>query len=265
LRLIYRKSRLLVAAAVVPLVAEACSSSSKPAATGSTTIKSVGGASSKTYTVGVLTDLTGPGSTSASTVPAGVKAGVGLAATEGYHINYVVADTGTSPAQALTAAERLVDQDHVFAVIADSSITFAAAPFLAAHRIPVVGAAVDATEWITECNMFSISGTEDFTKVYSVFGTMMKDLGVTNLASIGYGMSPSSSDVAKGDAIAAQDEGIKVGHLNANFAFGSTNAGSAVLAIKSAGSNGLISPIEQNTEFALVNALLQDGVNLKPS
>ena len=266
--MIARKVSLLVAVAAVLMVAGGCSSSSKPAATSSTTTKSATGSantgsSSKTYTVGVLTDITGGGSTSASTTPAGVKAGVGLAATEGYHINYVVADTGSSPAQALTSAERLVDQNHVFAVIADSSVAFGAAPFLAAHGIPVVGTAVDANEWITDRNMFSISGTEDFSKVYSQFGTMLKDLGVTNLAAIGYGISPSSSEVAQGSALAAQDVGIKVGYLNSNFPFGGTNAGPAALAIKSAGSNGLISPIEANTEFALVQALRQDGVNLK--
>ena len=31
----------------------------------------------------------------------------------------------------------------------------------------MVGTAVDANEWITDRNMFSISGTEDFSKVYS--------------------------------------------------------------------------------------------------
>lgn len=251
--MIRRKWKWFAALAAIMMVAAACSSS-----------KSASGSSGgTTLTVGVLSDLTGLGSTSASTIPAGVKVGVGLAASEGYHINYVVADTGTNPAEALAAAKRLVDQNHVFAVIANSSITFAAAPFLASHGIPVVGAGVDATEWITDRNMFSVIGNLDFTRVYSVWGMILKKLGVTNLASLGYSISPSSSDTAKGDAVSAQLAGIKVGYLNAAFPFGSTNVGPAALAIKAAGSNGLITSIEQNTEFALVNALRQEGAPIK--
>jgi branched-chain amino acid transport system substrate-binding protein len=263
---------MLAAAATLLVVAGACSSSSKPSSSsattsppGSTSASSTGSStgSSKTYTVGVLADITGPGAPSSGTLPEGVKAGVGWAASQGYHINYVVADAGTSSSGALAAAQRLVDEDHVFAVIANSSMTFGAAPFLAAHGVPVVGAAVDATEWIADRNMFSIIGTENFSGVFTQFGQIMKDLGVTNMATIGYGISPSSADTAKGSALSAQDAGIKVGYINTNFPFGSTNVGPVALAIKSAGSNGLISPIIQNTEFALVQALRQDGANLK--
>jgi branched-chain amino acid transport system substrate-binding protein len=278
--MIHRRAALFAAAATLLVVAAACSSSSKPSSSGSTTptTKSASGSatgtssgsaaggttgSGTTYTLGVLADITGAGSPSSGTLPQGVKAGVGLAAQEGYHIKYVVADAGTSTAGALAAAQKLVDENHVFAVVANSSMTFAAAPFLAAHGIPVVGAAVDATEWIADRNKFSIIGTEDFTKVFTQFGLILKDLGVTNMATIGYGISPSSSATAKGSALSAQDAGIKVGYLNANFPFGGTDVGPTALAIKSAGSNGLISPIIQNTEFALVQALRQDGVDLK--
>ena len=47
----------------------------------------------------------------------GVKAGIGVAASEGYKINYVVADSQTSPTVALAGAQKLVEQDHVFAVL----------------------------------------------------------------------------------------------------------------------------------------------------
>jgi ABC-type branched-subunit amino acid transport system substrate-binding protein len=259
----------LVAVAAIAMVAAACSSSSKSTSgsaggtTGSAGSTGSTGGNGKTLTVGVLTDLTGLGSTSAHTLPEGVKVGVGWAASQGYNIKYVVTDTATSPAQALTSAQKLVTQDHVFAVIANSAITFAAAPFLASHGIPVVGAGVDATEWITDRNMFSVIGDLDFTRVYSVWGEILKRLGVTNLASLGYSISPSSADTAKGNAISAQLAGLKVGYLNANFPFGGTNVGPAALAIKAAGSDGLITSIEQNTEFALVDALRNEGAPIK--
>jgi branched-chain amino acid transport system substrate-binding protein len=243
---------LLALAAATLLVAASCSSSSNSSS-----------GNGHTYTVGVLADLTGPAATNTLTMPIGVKAGVGLAATKGYTIKYDVADTTSSPTGALTAAQRLVDQDHVFAVLAYSALTFSASDFLASQGVPVIGAAVDGNEWITQRNMFSILGTEDYTKVTTTLGLIMKHLGATNMGSIGYSISPSSTEVAKGSAISAQAAGIKVGYLNANFPFGSTNVGPIAIAMKNANIDSLTGSIETNTEFALINALRQEGVNLK--
>jgi branched-chain amino acid transport system substrate-binding protein len=211
----------------------------------------------------VLTDLTGLAASAESTTPVGVKAGVGLVNSEGYHIKYVVADAASSPAGALAAAQRLVAQDHVFAVIAVSGLTFAAAPYLASHGIPVLGAATDGPEWITTRNMFSVFGTQDFTKVETTDGLFFKSVGVTNLASLGYGIVPSAAESSKGAAVSAQEAGIKVGYLNANFPFGSTNVEPVALAMKAAGVDGFTGSVEENTSFALVEALKQLGVNLK--
>ncbi len=91
----------IAAGAVMLVVAAGCSSSSKPSSTSPT---SGGGSSSsgggKTITVGVLTDLTGLASTNSTTFPQGIKAGVALAAKDGYTIKYDVVDTASSPATA---------------------------------------------------------------------------------------------------------------------------------------------------------------------
>jgi ABC-type branched-subunit amino acid transport system substrate-binding protein len=243
-----------IAAALI-VVAAGCSSSSKsPHPTG---------AASKPITIGVIADLTGLASTDDTTVAQGVAAGVGLAAKQGYNIRYVVTDSATSPATALSDAKRLVDEDHVFAVVLISALGFSAAPYLASRGIPVVGAAIDSTEWITDKNMFSILGTQDYTHVYSTQGLAFKLIGVTNLASVGYNISPSSSESAQSTALASQHEGIQVGYLNDHFPFGSTNVGPIVLAMKAKGIDGFSGSIEENTEFAVITALRQQGVHLK--
>jgi ABC-type branched-subunit amino acid transport system substrate-binding protein len=266
----YKKNRLLVAAAVALIVAAGCSSSSKsgttsPTTGGSSAPTSGGGSGGgKTYTVGIITDLTGPAATNAFTIPKGVQAGIGQAAKEGYTIKYVTVDTGTSPTGALNGARKLVEQDHVFAVIANSALTFAAAPYLKSKGIPVFGAAVDASEWVTDSNMFSIIGTQDYNKVYSQAGLFFQMVGVTNLGSLGYSISPSSSLVSKSTAAAAEHYGIKVGYLNSQFPFGGTNTGPAVLAMKNAGVNGFSGAVETQTVFAIINGLRQAGVtNMK--
>jgi ABC-type branched-subunit amino acid transport system substrate-binding protein len=240
-----------VAAAVLLSVA-GCSSSSK-----------AGSAGGKTYTVGILTDLTGPASNTSASLPLGIKAGIGLAQKDGYNIKYVEADTTSTPTGTLAAAHKLVEQNHVLAVFMTSLLGFSAANYLTSHGIPVFGAAVDGPEWLTSQNMFSVLGYQDYTKVQTTFGQFFKSRGVTNLASVGYGIEPSSAEVAKGVALSAEHEGIKVGYLNTNFPLGSTNVGPMVLAMKDAGVDGLSTGIITNSTFAIVDGLKQQGVNLK--
>src|SRR5262249_36774643 len=139
----------------------------------------------------------------------------------------------------------------------------AAAPYLKSKGIPVIGAGVDASEWATDSNMFSIIGVADYNKIYSNAGQFFKAVGVTNLASLGYSISPSSSLTAKSHAASAEQYGIKVGYLNAQFPFGGTNTGPAVLAMKSAGVNGFDGAVETQTVFAIIDDLKNAGVTVK--
>src|SRR3954447_2583516 len=180
-------STLLVAAAAA-LIVTACSSSNSPKTTSSSGSSSQPGNIS--YKVGILVDQTGPASSTNKTVVDGVKAGAQYAARQGVTIKYVVGDTQTSPAAALAAAQKLVTQDHVDAVIAESALVFAAAPYLTARGVPVVGAGQDGPEWTTAKNMFSVFGALNNNKVSITVGNFFKTVGVTNLASIGYGISP---------------------------------------------------------------------------
>jgi branched-chain amino acid transport system substrate-binding protein len=252
---------LLVGVAAVLIVAAGCGSSGSSGGGSSNTGSS--GGSKKSYTVGVLTDVTGPASSGNKSSVQGVKAGTFLASRNGYTIKYVVGDTTSSPAGTLAAAQKLVTRNHVVAVIAVSSLTFAASNYLTAHHIPVVGAGEDANEWITSKNMFSVFGALHTTKVATTSGKFLKMQGVTNLASIGYSISPISAEAAKATAESAKAAGIKVGYLNASFPFGSTNVAPIVLAMKSAGIDGFVASVDPNTAFALITGLRQAGVNLK--
>ena len=255
---------------VLPLfAAAACSGSSgnsNASSTGIGSTPSSGSSATKDsheYTLGVLTDLTGAASGTEKTTVQGVKAGVGLANSEGWKFKYVVADAQTSPTAAVSAARQLVQQNHVDAVIAVSALTFAASPYLASKGIPVIGAATDGPEWITTKNMFSVFGTGDFHKVNSGLGDFLKLVGAKNLATMGYSVPPSTNLTAKASAVSAQNAGLEVGYKNSEFPLGSTNVGPAAIAIKNAGSDALSAAMLQNTVFALITALHQNGVQLK--
>jgi hypothetical protein len=91
---------------IVLLIAAGCSSSSSSSTTTSTPSgASTGSGGSKTFTIGLVSDQTGPGASESATAVLGVKAGIGVAATMGYRIKYIPADTATSPTGALTAAQ----------------------------------------------------------------------------------------------------------------------------------------------------------------
>lgn len=258
--------KLLTCAVAVTAVAAGCSSSSKSGGGSSGAAGTGGGSNSSgnhTITVGILTDMTGPASSGNKTSVQGVQAGAVIAAKQGWTVKYVVGDSQTSPSATLTAAQKMVQQDHVNAVIAVSALTFAASNYLTQQGIPVIGVAEDGPEWIKSTNMFSVYGFLDGTKVSTTFGNFMKMQGVTNLGSVGYSISPGSSEAAKGDAASAQAAGIKVGYLNASFPFGSTNVAPEVLAMKNAGVDGFTATVDPNTGFALVTGLRQSGDNVK--
>jgi ABC-type branched-subunit amino acid transport system substrate-binding protein len=239
------------------LTASACSSSKN------NSNLSGASASHKVFTIGVLTDLTGEAAGIDDTTEQGIKAGVGVASEEGYTIKYVMADGQTSPSGALSAAKKLVDQDHVDAVIALSSLTFSAAPYLTSRGIPVVGTGQDGPEWATSQNMFSIVGIIDYSQVFSTTGQILKTLGVSTYGGLGYGLSPSSAKATKADALSAQTAGLKVGYNNANFAFGSTNVDPVALQMKSNGVDGVVLNVVTSTGFALVQSLAQNGAHIK--
>jgi branched-chain amino acid transport system substrate-binding protein len=261
-----KRARVIAVATVAMLLAGACSSSSKPSSSGTTAPSgsaagNTGGG--KTVTIGVLGDFTGAAASGNQTYLNGIKAAAVLARRDGYNIKYTVADTQTSPTAAQAAAQKLVTQDHPLVILAQSAITFAAAPYLNSQHVPVIGVAEDAGEWATDLNMFPIGGALHITAVGTALGQLFKMLGATTVGTLGYGISPSSADSAEGGMKSAEEAGLKDGYVNANFPFGSTNVQPVAIAMKAAGVNAFYASVDPNTSFSLITALRQEGVDLK--
>ncbi len=219
--------------------------------------------SEPTVTVGVIADLTGAGAVTGNSTTQGIKAGVGLASSEGYKVKTDIVDTASSPTGALTAAQKLVEQDHVYAVIMISQLGFSAAPYLAQNHVPVIGVNVDGPEWLTDGNMFSVFGFADYTKVSTLQGKIYKQLGGTSYGGAAYSIAPASYDDEEGGAASAKLAGLKVAYTNTQLPYGTTNVAPVALAMKSAGVNIMYPAIAQATSYALVQALKQDGVKFK--
>jgi branched-chain amino acid transport system substrate-binding protein len=242
----------------------ACSSSGSSSSSSPGSSKSTGG--SKTITIGFVTDLTGVASSGFLTSKLGIDAFVNrinaAGGVNGYKIKYVLADTNSTPTGALTAVQKLVQQDNVFAIVEDSSDFFGAEPYALQQGIPVVGSAIDGPYWADpkDTNLFASVGV---TNENAAQGQFMKSQGVTKCASLGYSSSPSSALAAAGFVKSCEAAGLKSGYLNTQFPFGRTNVGPIALAMKNAGVNGLFLPTVPSTSFALVVALHLLGVKPK--
>ncbi|HEV2217139.1 MAG TPA: ABC transporter substrate-binding protein, partial [Candidatus Dormibacteraeota bacterium] len=110
----YAGAALLVAACTA--LAACSSSSSGGSGSGSTSAP----AGSKTITIGFVTDLTGVASSGFLTSKLGIDAYLNhLNATGGVNgikIKYILGDTNSTPTGALTAVQKLVQQNNVFAI-----------------------------------------------------------------------------------------------------------------------------------------------------
>jgi branched-chain amino acid transport system substrate-binding protein len=263
------RSRVLVAAvAAVTLVTglTACSSSkSSTPGTGS------GGSSAATGSkikVGVLTDLTGPASSGFVTSEKGVKAYLDAVnkagGVNGQQIEYVVGDTTSTAAGALTAAQKMVQTDKVFAIIEISASYYGAQNFLLKQGVPVVGGGFDSLLWTDpkNSNLFDAVGVTNYADVALATGQFFKDQGVTKCGAIGYESSSSSVASVKAFNKSCEIAGMK-SVFTQNVPFGSTDMGAIALKIKSAGVDGLFYSTVPNTAFAANAALRQLGVTLK--
>ena len=251
--------RIIAGTAVAAIAMVACSGGGSSGNSNKSSGSSGSSGSLKTVTVGLLTDVTGLAASGNKLSQTGVKGGEVYAERNGYKFKVVVADTQSNPSAVLSAAQKLVTQDHVDAVIAHSALAFSAAPYLTSKGIPVVGVAEDGPEWTTSKNMFSVWGAIHTEKVSTTVGNFFKLVGANPVGALGYGISPSSAQASKGTGVSAKAVGLDVGYINSNFPFGSTNVQPIALAMKNANVEGLTTATDPNTAFALVGSLKNIG------
>lgn len=227
------------------------------------------GVNSKTITLGLITSLTGPAASGYSEVVPSAEARIDQQNAEGgvdgRKIKLIVEDDATNPSNNQTAASALLSKG-VFGVMEDSAVAFGGYKVLQQAGVPVTGSGVDGPEWFEQpnTNMFSISGPMDpkdpQTDAYALFA---KARGGTVCGSVGYSVSPSSAAAASGFEFACQAAGLKNGFLDNSLAFGSVNVTTLVLQLKAAGVNTLYLPLDENTNFAILTAAKQAGLDLK--
>jgi branched-chain amino acid transport system substrate-binding protein len=228
------------------------------------------GVTSKTITIGYITSLTGFASSTFADGAEGAMARIdqqnAAGGVDGRKLKLVVKDDASSLTTDATDASEL--GGSTFGIVDFSSFTFAGAPALQKAGVPVTGEEFDGPEWGEQpyTNMFSDgppNDTEFGGKFYTStdIGNFMKSIGITKLANLAYGISPSATQAAVSAADAAGLAGVANPdcYNDYNVQFGSTDFTPDALAIKQSGCNGVEAPMVDTSDVALAGALQQGG------
>lgn len=221
-------------------------------------------------TIALVTSETGAAGSVYGDAAQGFRARIALAnahgGVHGHKIVPLVIDDQTSPTQVTTAVQDAISKGAI-GIVSVSPVFFLAAKYPQKAGIPVTGGYFDGPEWGTQpyTNMFASDAGSVNPKfpVNTVFTSFIKAHGGTVLGSYGYGISPQSTQAAKGAAVGFKKAGGKVGVVDTSIPFGSVNFGSAALTAKQSGVNGVFTAMDGDSNAALSTALKQAGVKPK--
>lgn len=184
----------------------------------------------------------------------------------GHPLKLLMYDDASTAAGNQTASELLV-QKGVLGIIDDTSFAFGGAATLTKDHIPVTGASIDGPEWGESDNMFSVvppteTPVNGRSYTYTSLVDVFKVLGIKKLAQVGYEI-PSVTQAANQTFQLAAEAGTSRCYNNNTISFGANDFTAVVLAIKSAGCDGVYVPMLLTSEYAIAQGLKNAGSTAK--
>jgi branched-chain amino acid transport system substrate-binding protein len=166
---------------------------------------------------------------------------------------------GASTTNDETEARDLVEQDHVFAVVAVGTPFFTGSTFLAQSGTPTFGYVV-TQDWNKYPNLFGAYGSYlDYTTEEPTAGFIAAQEHAKSVAVLAYNFGPSSApcaDIATG----VTHYGFHLGFEDLNFGIGASPTAD-VQKMKSAGVDTVFSCMEGTDNLAFSQAMHQFGMN----
>ncbi len=249
----------------LPLICGMVAAASGFVATAAGASTNAPGVTSSTVSIGLITSITGADSSSFGDSAGGAEARFALqnaqGGVDGRKLKLVTKDDSSTPQGNLTAAQEL-SSSSVFGIIESTGVDLLSDKALNAAGVP-------ETSWEASPiypNVFSFSPQQSYnasgTPAYewTYWGTFMKSVGVTKLASITYPQVLADVTLVTASAKLA---GIKNCYTNTTIPYGSVDFTVPVLAITSLGCNGLSSPMVDSSNIGLATGLQQAGVTMK--
>jgi branched-chain amino acid transport system substrate-binding protein len=229
------------------------------------------GVAKDSVTLGFIWPGTGVGSPSfedsAKACQARVDAQNAKGGVNGRKIQLEAVDDMSSAAN-LTAAQDLVQNRQVFAVVNNSPFAFVSYRYLQGAGVPLIGGGSDGTYYGTKGNeniISALGNTAPVTGLTYDYGTnLAKKLGATKIGSVAYGVAQSSTTAAQAvQQYAAPASGLEPVYLNTSVDFATTDVGPIVLGLKNSGADAVYLPLVSNTDLLIAQGLQQNGVPMK--
>jgi branched-chain amino acid transport system substrate-binding protein len=201
----------------------------------------------------------------------GTKARIAKANAEGElgdrKITLVNVDDAGDTSRNVTAAQQLVEEDKVFGIITNTPAGDASGQYLHDQKVPVVGWQLGLPVYGTYPNYFGMqnANTKDIkTDFTSRNADVVKALGGTKLALIGNSIANGVIFTEQVKYAADHTKGLKTVLINHDIPPGTTEMGSIADQIKQSGADSLYLVLDTGGQNALIAALKQAGVKLKP-
>jgi branched-chain amino acid transport system substrate-binding protein len=219
--------------------------------------------------VGVIAPLTGPSSGQGffPQIIDGQQARVQAANANnelgGRKITLVEVDDKGDPAQNVAAAQNLVEQEKVYAILGQSAVGAASAPYLNSKGIPVVGWQLGLDIYGKYPNFFGFQNANaaDIKSNYTMRNAeVMQEIGAKKVALIGSNQGNSAIFIEQiADAIKRAGKGLEVVYKTTDVPVGTTEFGSYAQQIKNAGADALYTGLATTENINLINSLKQAG------
>ena len=214
--------------------------------------------------VGALASLTGPLPADFAPVLAGAEAYLDVVnargGVDGRRIDLAHAlDDQSSPAVDASQARTLVDEDHVFAVVAVATPSFSGGSYLASHDVPTFGLNVNP-QWMDGPSMFGNNGSYlDFSapRLQTVF--LAEEHHVHAAAVLAYDVA-QSEEGCQGVVTGFRRYGVPVAYEDLSIPAPASDLHADVTRMKEAGVDMIVSCMDLSGNVLLAQTMQQDGL-----
>ncbi len=170
-------------------------------------------------------------------------------------------DDSSSPSEDASQARTLVDQDHVFAVVAVATPSFTGAPYLASHDVPTFGLNVNPnSQWDAGPSMFGNTGSyTDFAAPQLQAAFLAEQHHVTTAAVLAYDVAQSQQG-CEGVDTALDRYGVHVAYLDTAIPAPAIDLHVDVDRLRAAGVQMVVSCMDLAGNVLLAQTMQQDGL-----
>jgi len=215
--------------------------------------------------VGSIANATGPLSSGFAPLVNGVEAYFSMINAQGgvagrtLKLAYQEDDQG-SPTVDLSVAQKLVEQDHVFAVVGVGTPFFGGASYLAQQGTPTFGYVV-STDWENTPTLFGDYGSVlDFATAAPGDAYVAQQLGAKSIAVVAYDV-PQSAGACQAAVTGMRAFGLNVTFSDLNLVYGADPTAD-VLHMKAHNVDFLLSCLDINGSVAFARAISQNGLTM---